>query len=492
MNNGIIGEYQIRQSGKYIVTEPNGYTGNLRFSKDAEQWTKTAGSQVYHLLQDSETGYLYVQMRLAKASPKDLMLVVNSSKQVEDVNYYFYDLYEGERTSIGIEFVSFQQVNEAIADIESDITNHEGRITDNETDLSTNNTANALLRLNASAKIPDTQIPALAITDTYTAGSEAEQLGLTIEQGDVCIRTDESKSYINKIGLNTAMSDWAELQNPGGVNSVNGETGDVSLILDEIPDGTTYKRIAGIQDLEINDIDASGKISLNFGHDMYGIGGEGRAIPTDVNFNGVINGGLYQSIYMTSGGLSVNRPEDRGSYYLTVIQLSGGYVFQQATRVNSAENKTWVRQRYADVWGKWCPLYRGKGEYTFRAKWTGDLKAGTGTPYSNGELYQILENTDNKLSSVIVSVDNLCINFQSGFITDDDIIIIKLGHLATYKRYNRVLDPTTSINVHSIYSIIQNNALKIAAYDSSNTRINMLDDIGSNENFVEVIIRKRG
>ncbi|MFW5799772.1 MAG: hypothetical protein ACOCV8_03060, partial [Spirochaetota bacterium] len=174
---------------------------------------------------------------------------------------------------------------------ESDISDHEGRISTNETDLSTNNSANALLRLNESAKIPDAQIPSLAIVDTYSVSSESEQLNLTVEQGDVCIRTDESKTYINKTGGNTDMTDWAEVLNPSGaVTSVNGETGTVNLNLDDIDDGSTYGKIKNSQPApEI--INTSGELSLNFGHNMYGIGGRGREIPTDVNFNSVINGG---------------------------------------------------------------------------------------------------------------------------------------------------------------------------------------------------------
>lgn len=53
--------------------------------------------------------------------------------------------------------------------------------------------------------------PDILITDVFVVASEVEQLALTVQKGDVAIRTDQSKSYVNKTGNNTAMSDWAEL-----------------------------------------------------------------------------------------------------------------------------------------------------------------------------------------------------------------------------------------------------------------------------------------
>ena len=46
------------------------------------------------------------------------------------------------------------------------------------------------------------------ITDVYTAANEAAQLALTVQEGDVCVRTDENKSYMALNATNGAMSDW--------------------------------------------------------------------------------------------------------------------------------------------------------------------------------------------------------------------------------------------------------------------------------------------
>src|SRR5699024_1930768 len=47
-----------------------------------------------------------------------------------------------------------------------------------------------------NGKLDPGQLPDLAITETFVVDSEAEMLALTCEQGDVAVRTDESKSYI--------------------------------------------------------------------------------------------------------------------------------------------------------------------------------------------------------------------------------------------------------------------------------------------------------
>jgi len=87
--------------------------------------------------------------------------------------------------------------------------------------------------------IPNNQLPALAITSTYTAASQAAQLALTVQEGDVCVRTDENKSYIALNATNGSMSDWQELLTPtDSVTSVNGQTGVVSLDTDDISEGT--------------------------------------------------------------------------------------------------------------------------------------------------------------------------------------------------------------------------------------------------------------
>ncbi len=63
-------------------------------------------------------------------------------------------------------------------------------------------------------KLTPSQIPAIAITDTFVVHSENEMLALQAETGDVCIRADESKSYILQGTNPVILSHWKHLQSP--------------------------------------------------------------------------------------------------------------------------------------------------------------------------------------------------------------------------------------------------------------------------------------
>lgn len=96
--------------------------------------------------------------------------------------------------------------------------------------------------INEQGKLDNSLIPSLAITDTFVAENEDEMLNLPgVEKGDICIRTDENKTYIlddkpkevMTLAENaTELSDWIELKTPTSeVTSVNGEKGDVTLTI---------------------------------------------------------------------------------------------------------------------------------------------------------------------------------------------------------------------------------------------------------------------
>lgn len=87
--------------------------------------------------------------------------------------------------------------------------------------------------------LPTSVLPALAIVDTYTAVSEVAQLALTVQKGDLCVRTDLEKTYINTTGNNSAMTDWQVLTSPtDAVQSVNGKSGTVVLTTTDLAEGT--------------------------------------------------------------------------------------------------------------------------------------------------------------------------------------------------------------------------------------------------------------
>ena len=79
-------------------------------------------------------------------------------------------------------------------------------------------------------KIKSSVLPAIAISETFTAASEAAMLALTAQVGDVCVRTDVAKTYILVNTPASTLTNWMQLNHPAdAVSSVNGKTGAVTL-----------------------------------------------------------------------------------------------------------------------------------------------------------------------------------------------------------------------------------------------------------------------
>lgn len=124
---------------------------------------------------------------------------------------------------------------------------------DNYIPLAQKGAANGVAELDADSKVPIGQLPASVITDIHVVADEAAQLALTVQKGDVCVRSDQSKSYVALNSDNVDMGDWQELLTPVDlVLSVNGEVGVVSLDLDDIEEGTTYKRVTATKEAQIH------------------------------------------------------------------------------------------------------------------------------------------------------------------------------------------------------------------------------------------------
>jgi hypothetical protein len=100
--------------------------------------------------------------------------------------------------------------------------------------------ANGVATLGADGKVPNSQIPALAISETFVVASQAAMLALSgVEQGDVAVRTDVSKSFILSQAPATTLENWQELLTPASpVQSVNGQTGNVNLTTSNIAEGS--------------------------------------------------------------------------------------------------------------------------------------------------------------------------------------------------------------------------------------------------------------
>ena len=98
--------------------------------------------------------------------------------------------------------------------------------------------------LGSDGKLDTSVIPSLAIKDTVTVANQAAMLELTSEQvqkGDVCIVTDESKTYILSGDDPSQLGSWTLVVTPlQGVQSVNSKTGAVTLTTTDIPEGEDH------------------------------------------------------------------------------------------------------------------------------------------------------------------------------------------------------------------------------------------------------------
>lgn len=87
----------------------------------------------------------------------------------------------------------------------------------------------------SGGKVPTTQLPAIAMTNVNSVSSQAAQLALTAQEGDVAIRTDLNQTYIHNSGSAGTMADWSLLATPTDtVTSVNGQTGIVTLTKSDV------------------------------------------------------------------------------------------------------------------------------------------------------------------------------------------------------------------------------------------------------------------
>lgn len=86
-----------------------------------------------------------------------------------------------------------------------------------------------LATLDTGGKLNTSQLPAIAITDTFVVASEAAMLALVAERGDVAVRTDETESYILVQEPASILTNWQLLLHPASpVTSVFGRVGPIT------------------------------------------------------------------------------------------------------------------------------------------------------------------------------------------------------------------------------------------------------------------------
>ncbi len=90
--------------------------------------------------------------------------------------------------------------------------------------------------LDSTGKLNSSQLPSVAVTDTFVIATEVAMLALVAETGDVAVRTDLNKSFILQGTDPTVLASWQELLTPtDAVLSVNGLVGAVQIDADDVP-----------------------------------------------------------------------------------------------------------------------------------------------------------------------------------------------------------------------------------------------------------------
>lgn len=94
--------------------------------------------------------------------------------------------------------------------------------------------ANGYPSLDSAGKIPSSQLPAIAINDTFVVNSQAAMLALTAQKGDICKRTDLGNTFVLSTDDAADLASWVELTASGDVLSVNGQVGAVLLAASDV------------------------------------------------------------------------------------------------------------------------------------------------------------------------------------------------------------------------------------------------------------------
>jgi len=77
--------------------------------------------------------------------------------------------------------------------------------------------------------VPTSQIPSLAINDTFVSVSQAAMLDLTAQVGDICVRSDLTKTFVLQASPASILGNWVEMAATGNVLSVNTQQGAIVL-----------------------------------------------------------------------------------------------------------------------------------------------------------------------------------------------------------------------------------------------------------------------
>lgn len=176
---------------------------------------------------------------------------------------------------------------------------------------------NGYASLDGSGKVPTSQLPNLAMNNVWTVASQSAMLALsTAVVGDVAIRSDSSLSYVLKSADYTKPYNWVQLLFPTApVQSVNGQTGSISLTTSNISEGSNLYYT-----------DARARAALSFSSGTAGYNSTTGVISIPTNNNQLTNGGGYISnitgLLTAGSNTSLSGSGTSGSPYIVNIPQS--------------------------------------------------------------------------------------------------------------------------------------------------------------------------
>lgn len=198
--------------------------------------------------------------------------------------------------------------------------------------LSNKGIANGYAPLDSGAKIPQSYLPQIAIVETFVVASEATQLALVAQQGDVAVRTDLNKSFILQGTDPSLIGDWQELLSPTDlVQSVNGLQGTVTLNL-AFNSGT-------------GDLSITGGNTVNLNSTLDGVTSRGNTTSNNITT------GFHQ---ISANGVTLNLNSTNSNQLKIAFQDAGvvrSYIGAGASRLFTVEDASFTERFYVGLSG---------------------------------------------------------------------------------------------------------------------------------------------
>lgn len=176
--------------------------------------------------------------------------------------------------------------------------------------------------IGTDGKLDASIMPSVAITDTFVVSSQASMLALTVQAGDICVRTDLNKTFILVTEPASTLSNWQELLTPTDVvTSVAGKTGAVILVKGDVGLGnvdntadSTKNVLSATKLTTARNIVLSGDVTGSVAFD-----GTGNATIATTYKNSGVTVGTYKSVTVDAKGnvTSGTNPTTLAGYGIT-------------------------------------------------------------------------------------------------------------------------------------------------------------------------------